>query len=81
MGRAPISTILCPGMGTAVGKMPVGRCARQMRAAWDRVFGGTDAMHRSLRPAADDELDLLRREGDSAHIAVSTKHSARARVS
>ncbi|MCP3883814.1 MAG: Appr-1-p processing protein, partial [Sulfitobacter sp.] len=37
--QSPITTVLCPGLGTAVGRMPVERCARQMRAAWDRVLG------------------------------------------
>jgi O-acetyl-ADP-ribose deacetylase (regulator of RNase III) len=55
-----IDTVLCPGLGTAVGRMPVERCARQMRAAWDRVLGGQDAAHPSLRAAAQDELELSR---------------------
>ena len=55
-----IASILCPGLGTSIGAMPVARCARQMRAAWDRAFGGEAAMHRSLRAAAEDELELLR---------------------
>jgi O-acetyl-ADP-ribose deacetylase (regulator of RNase III) len=60
-GQAPIKCVLCPGLGTAIGKMPVGRCARQMRVAWDRVLGGGQgAMPRSIRAAADDELELLR---------------------
>jgi O-acetyl-ADP-ribose deacetylase (regulator of RNase III) len=59
-GLPRIASILCPGLGTAVGKMPVARCARQMRAAWDRVLGGKHAMPRSLHEAADDELELLR---------------------
>jgi O-acetyl-ADP-ribose deacetylase (regulator of RNase III) len=59
-GRPRIERVLCPGLGTAVGRMPVGRCARQMRAAWDRVLGDNPAMPRSLRAAADDELALLR---------------------
>jgi O-acetyl-ADP-ribose deacetylase (regulator of RNase III) len=59
-GRSPIKRVLCPGLGTAVGRMPVARCARQMRAAWDRVLGGKAAMPRSLRSAADDEIELLR---------------------
>lgn len=31
----PIETILCPGLGTAVGRMSPVRAALQMRAAWD----------------------------------------------
>ncbi len=59
-GRPPIRRILCPGLGTAVGQMPVARCARQMRIAWDRVLAGKPTMPRSLRAAADDEMALLR---------------------
>jgi hypothetical protein len=56
----PIRTVLCPGLGTAVGRMPVQRCARQMRAAWNRVFGGAPFVPRSLHEAARDEEELLR---------------------
>lgn len=58
-GRPPIKSILCPGLATAIGKMPVARCARQMRKAWDRVLGGEQWAPRSLRAAADDEIALL----------------------
>lgn len=33
----PIKTILCPGLGTAVGRMPYLKCAVQMRTAYDAV--------------------------------------------
>lgn len=33
--RQSIGTLLCPGLATSVGRMPVDRCARQMRRAWD----------------------------------------------
>ena len=59
-GLPPIKTILCPGLGTAVGQMPVVRCARQMRRAWDRVLGPTRWVPRSVRAAGDDEIELLR---------------------
>jgi O-acetyl-ADP-ribose deacetylase (regulator of RNase III) len=58
---AKIRKILCPGLGTAVGRMPVERCARQMRAAWDRVHGGRPQMPHSIREAAAEELTSLRR--------------------
>jgi O-acetyl-ADP-ribose deacetylase (regulator of RNase III) len=58
-GLPRISTLLCPGLATAVGHMPVARCARQMRVAWDHVLGDKRAMPRSLRAAADIELALL----------------------
>jgi len=35
-----IGSLLCPGMATASGQMPVDRCARQMRAAYDNVVRG-----------------------------------------
>lgn len=59
-GLPPLKTVLCPGLGTAVGQMPVARCARQMRSAWDRVLGDKRWVPRSVRAAADDEIDLLR---------------------
>jgi len=36
-GARLIESILCPGLGTAVGKMPHDRCAKQMRLAYDVV--------------------------------------------
>lgn len=59
-GAAPIRRVLCPGLGTAIGQMPVARCARQMRIAWDRVLGAQPGMPRSVRAAAEQELELLR---------------------
>lgn len=58
-GKPPIRSILCPGLGTAVGSMPLVRCARQMRVAWDRVLGGATSPH-SLHAIAADEIALLR---------------------
>ena len=58
-GQPPIKSILCPGLGTAVGRMPVHRCARQMRVAWDRVLGDGQTLPRSLRDIGADEQDLL----------------------
>lgn len=59
-GRPQIKNILCPGLGTAVGHMPVARCARQMRVAWERVLGGRPWQPNSVRSAFEDELALLR---------------------
>lgn len=59
-GLPRIRTILCPGLATAVGKMPVARCARQMRKAWDRVLGDPRSVPRSAREVLDDNSDLLR---------------------
>ena len=40
-------SVLCPGLGTAVGRMPVLRCAIQMRVAYEAVmFGSVDAINR-----------------------------------
>ncbi|OWF39700.1 uncharacterized protein LOC110464710 isoform X2 [Mizuhopecten yessoensis] len=36
----PIRSILCPGLGTAVGQMPKGRCARQMLVAYETFVLG-----------------------------------------
>ena len=58
-GRPRIASILSPGLGTAVGRMPVGRCARQMRAAWERVLGSLNPFPQSLGAAADDEYGML----------------------
>ena len=58
--QQPIRSILCPGLATAVGRMPVDRCARQMRAAWDRVVGREAFVPGSLHAAVQDEKVLLR---------------------
>lgn len=55
-----ISILLCPGLGTAVGRMPVERCARQMRIAWNRFARGQMFVPRHLSEAARDEEELLR---------------------
>jgi O-acetyl-ADP-ribose deacetylase (regulator of RNase III) len=59
-GLPPIRSLLCPGLATAVGRMPVARCARQMRAAWDRVLGDKHVDFASVRAAVEDETWLLR---------------------
>lgn len=56
----PIRSVLCPGLATTTGRMPVDRCARQMRAAWNRVLGGDSFAPGSLREAMADEQELLR---------------------
>jgi O-acetyl-ADP-ribose deacetylase (regulator of RNase III) len=59
-GRRPIQRILCPGLATAIGRMPVGRCAAQMRAAWDNVLGeGPPQQQLSAHAAADLHQRLL----------------------
>lgn len=60
-GAGRIGSVLCPGLATAVGKMPVERCARQMRVAWDRVLGAERGwMPRSVGAAMADEIELVR---------------------
>ncbi len=39
-GAPPIRTLLCPGLGTAIGRLPPNVCARQMRHAYDAVVLG-----------------------------------------
>lgn len=57
-GRPRIQSVLCPGLATAIGQMPVARCARQMRVAWDRVLGEKRWRPGSMRAAGDDEIEL-----------------------
>lgn len=59
-GGAKIASILCPGMGTAVGRMRSETCARQMRAAYDTVLGGLDAFPSRLGEARDLHFALIR---------------------
>lgn len=59
-GLPEIRTILCPGLGTSVGRMPVHRCARQMRVAWNRVLGPDRDATPSWRSVAEEEAALLR---------------------
>ncbi len=58
-GEKPIQSILCPGLATAVGRMPPPRCAHQMRAAWDRVVGGAPFQPRSVAEVERDDEWLL----------------------
>jgi len=47
----PIRTLLCPGLGTAVGQMPYDRCAKQMRRAYDRIVMGNVWLHETWMSA------------------------------
>jgi O-acetyl-ADP-ribose deacetylase (regulator of RNase III) len=51
-GRPRIQRVLCPGLATTTGRMPVGRCAAQMRAAWDNVLGEGPPSQGSWRAVA-----------------------------
>jgi O-acetyl-ADP-ribose deacetylase (regulator of RNase III) len=55
----PIRSILCPGLGHAVGRMPADRCARQMWAAYQSVEGGYIPTYSSLGMAADAHFQML----------------------
>lgn len=59
-GLPRITTVLCPGLATAIGGMPVERCARQMRVAWERVVLGHAFHPQRLREAEADGEALLR---------------------
>jgi O-acetyl-ADP-ribose deacetylase (regulator of RNase III) len=59
-GKPPIRRVLCPGMATSVGRMPVHRSARQMRVAWDRVHAEGTAGVPTWRAVCDEEAELLR---------------------
>jgi O-acetyl-ADP-ribose deacetylase (regulator of RNase III) len=53
----PLSTILCPGLGTGAGKMPPNICARQMLAAYLSVQHPTVPFN--VSNAVDLHFDLL----------------------
>lgn len=64
-GGQPIRRILCPGLATTTGQMPVDRCAVQMRAAWDNVLGEGPPERPSWRAVAELH-ERLRGGGDSS---------------
>lgn len=51
-----VKSVAVPGLCTGVGKMPFERCARQMRSAYDLVYGKTSNHYRNLDAAIADEL-------------------------
>lgn len=55
----PIRSILCPGLGTAVGMMPPTRCARQMRMAYDWVRGGQRPPLGSINLRSHQEIEYV----------------------
>ena len=54
-----IESVVIPGLGTSVGRMPADRCARQMRAAYDNIFRRPMREFNSLREARSAEFKLL----------------------
>jgi len=59
-GRGEITSVLCPGLASAIGAMPAERVARQMRFAYDVTLGGR--AWPPLRPAEilETHCELLR---------------------
>jgi O-acetyl-ADP-ribose deacetylase (regulator of RNase III) len=55
----PIRSVLCPGLGTAVGRMPADRCARQMWAAYLYAEKGEAPAFHALGMAVDVHFRLL----------------------
>ncbi len=54
-----IHRVLCPGLGTGVGRMPPDRCARQMRAAHDAILGGQPLRKGGLAAAVRHHMHLI----------------------
>lgn len=54
-----VTAVLCPGLGTGEGRMPPGRCARQMRRAWEVVVEGRPVRLGGLAGAVRDHMALL----------------------
>jgi O-acetyl-ADP-ribose deacetylase (regulator of RNase III) len=59
-GRAPIQTLLCPGLASAIGGMTEDRCARQMRFAYDTIVGGRRWPPLRAREIFETHEELLR---------------------
>ncbi len=53
-------SILCPGLGTAIGKMPYMVCAKQMRAAYDVAIEGKKLQFDDLGDAYNWYISLYR---------------------
>lgn len=49
-----IESVLCPGLGTAIGEMPTSVCAKQMRTAYDRWSEVSPWFPDSIREAIKD---------------------------
>ena len=54
-----ITSIACPGLGTGEGRMPAGRCAKQMRHAFDVCVLGKTLQKGGLAAAARHHMDLI----------------------
>jgi O-acetyl-ADP-ribose deacetylase (regulator of RNase III) len=58
--RAPMVTVLCPGLGTGEGRMPAARCATQMREAYRIVVEGEVVRLGGLAGAVRHHMMLIR---------------------
>jgi O-acetyl-ADP-ribose deacetylase (regulator of RNase III) len=56
----PIQTLLCPGLGTAVGRMKPENCARQMYHAYRTAYRGDACFPTDLMEACRNHIDLAR---------------------
>jgi len=59
-GASRIESILCPGLGTAVGRMRPDTCARQMRWAFDSIHGQVAYFPSRLGEARDQHYSMLK---------------------
>ena len=55
-----IKSVICPGLGTATGEMPVEICAKQMYAAYRQVVGGQAWDSGSINAIINEHYRLLR---------------------
>jgi O-acetyl-ADP-ribose deacetylase (regulator of RNase III) len=56
---APITSLLCPGLGTGVGLLEPAVCARQMHLAYSLLLGNLAWAPRSLGQATELHFDLV----------------------
>lgn len=55
----PITSVICPGLGTGEGMMPAHRCARQMRYAYEVCVFGRPLQKGGLAAAAENHMFLI----------------------
>ncbi|GGL08972.1 macro domain-containing protein [Deinococcus radiotolerans] len=56
----PIRSLLCPGLGTAIGRLPSEVCAKQMRAAFDAVVMGNKPRFEHFSDAVGWHTQMIR---------------------
>jgi O-acetyl-ADP-ribose deacetylase (regulator of RNase III) len=61
----PITSILCPGLGTGIGRLSYGACAMQMRSAYDVIIKKTTPFPADLFEACQTHMRLLIRSQNS----------------